>query len=294
MVARDLSFFTFTDKERAAQDSRLDPIIADLWKAGGIPWWRNQPELRAAHEEWLTRTMAGDTSAMADCLNMVLAMAIAASAPFVPVDVWPSVPPPAKLDPKARLAFQVIANTIREGAGVFTPGKLRRNKHYALLVAHLLFWPEEIGKGADIFDLCYPWPFVIKIDEEGSARLERQEDIRDEGWAAAQRIEATLFEDARQIDRLPYGTSPAAIDRRGMKAKRRLYAGEIANRLYETNDPEAIAKHSAFKAALAADGGAVVGKIGSGDRVLKLIRQYREANNLPRLPRGRPRKRPKS
>ncbi len=285
--------FTFKDEERAAQDSRLDPIIADLWKAGGIPWWRAQPEIQAAHEEWLTRTMAGDDGAMADYLNMVLAMAIAASAPFVPVDIWPNIPPPAKLDPDARVAFQVIANTIREGAGVFTAGKVRRNKHYALLVAHLLFWPEEIRQGGDIFDLCYPWPFVIRIDEEGSPRLERQEDIRDEGWGIAQRIEAALFDDARQVDRLPYGTSQTARSRRDMKAERRLFAGEIANRLYETNSAEEIAKLPAFTAALTADGGAVVGTIKSGDGVRKLIRLYREANNLPPLPRGRPPKTPK-
>lgn len=275
--------FTFSDKERATQDSRLDPIIAELWKAGGIPWWRNQPELRAAHEVWLTRTMAGDDGAMADYLNMVLAMAIAASTPFVPVDVWPDVPPPAKLDPKARLAFQVIANTIREGAGVFTPGKLRRNKHYALLVAHLLFWPEEIRQGADIFELCYPWPFIIRIDEEGSARLDRQEDIRDEGWDIAQRIETTLFEHARQADPLPYGTSSLAINRRKETANRRLAAGSIGYRLRQEGVKfDEIAKRPEFVAALKAPDDFTVRDPLKGNGVWRLVDAYGKVNNLPR------------
>ncbi len=286
--------FTFTSDERAAQDARLNPIIAELWKAGGITWWRNGPEFQAAHQRWLTMFSAADLRVIPDYLNMVLAMATTAAGPFVPVDLWPSVPPPVKLSPEGHLAFQVITNTIREGAGVFTPGKLRRNKHYYLLVGHLLCWPEEIREGSDIIDPCYPWPFVIKIDEEGSPRLERQEDIRGEQWDIAQRIEMTLFEDARQVDRLPYGTSQTAKSRRDMKAERRLFAGEIANRLYETNGAEEIAENPAFTAALTADDGSVVGRIGSGDGVRKLIRLYRETNNLPPLPRGRPPKTPKS
>ncbi len=286
--------FTFTSDERAAQDARLNPIIAELWKAGGITWWRNGPEFQAAHQRWLTMFRAADLRVIPDYLNMVLAMATTAAGPFVPVDLWPSVPPPVKLSPEGRLAFQVITNTIREGAGVFTPGKLRRNKHYYLLVGHVLCWPEEIREGSDIIDPCYPWPFVIKVDEEGSPRLERQEDIRGEQWDIAQRIEMTLFEDARQVDRLPYGTSQTAKTRRDIKVERRLLAGEIANRLYETMDPETIAKHPAFKTALTADDGSVVGRIDSGDGVLKLIRHYRGTHNLPPLPRGRPQKRSKS
>lgn len=295
MVARaPAPLFTFKDEERDAQDARLNPIIAELWKAGGITWWRNGPEFQALHQRWLTMFSADDLRVIPDYLNMVLAMATTTAGPFVPVDLWPSVPPPVKLSPEGRLAFQVITNTIREGAGVFTPGKLRRNKHYHLLIAHMLCWPEEIREGSDIIDPCYPWPFVIKIDEEGSPRLERQEDIRGEQWDIAQRIEMTLFEDARQVDRLPYGTSQTAKSRRDMKAERRLFAGEIANRLYETNSAEEIAENPAFTAALTADDGSVVGRIKSGDGVRKLIRLYRETNNLPPLPRGRPPKTPKS
>ena len=285
--------FTFTSDERAAQDARLNPIIAELWKAGGITWWRNGPEFQALHQRWLDMFRAADLRVIPDYLTMVLAMATTAAGPFVPVDLWPSVPPPVTLSPEERLAFQVITNTIREGAGVFTAGKVRRNKHYALLVAHMLCWPEEIREGSDIFDSCYPWPFVIKVDEEGTPRLERQEDIRGEQWDIAQRIETTLFEEARQADRLPHGASHTARGRRDMKAQRRLYAGEIANRLYDTMPPKTIAKHPAFKDALMADDGAAIGRIESDDGVRKLIRLYREAHNLPPLPRGRPSKKSK-
>ena len=291
MSAPYVPAFTFTDDERAAQDARLNPIIAELWKAGGITWWRNGPEFQAAHQRWLTMFSAADVRVIPDYLNTVLAMATTAAGPFVPVDLWPSVPRPAAVSLKGHLAFQVVTNTIREGAGVFTLGKLRRNKHYGLLVAHMLCWPEPIEDASQILEPGYPWPFIIKVDEEGTPRLERQEDIRGEQWDIAQRIETALFEDARQVDRLPHGASHTAKSRRDMKVERRLFAGEIANRLYDTIPPEAIAKHAAFKAALMTDDGPAIGRIASGDGVRKLIRLYREAHNLPPLPRGRPPKR---
>lgn len=294
--------FSFSVDERTAQDARLDPIIADLWAARGeftVTWWRDSEPFRSViHPLWLNMFAAarttGDTTVLGAYLNAVLALATTAAGPFVPVDLWPSMPPVYTLPRKGQFAFDVAANKMREGAHVFTPGKLRRNKHYFLLIAHLLLWPEEVHAGADLLPHCYPWPFIIKIDEEGTPRLERQEDIRGEGWDIAQRIEMTLFEDTRQVDRLPYGTSQTAKSRRDIKVERRLLAGEIANRLYDTMDPETIAKHPAFKVALTADDGSVVGRIDSGDGVLKLIRHYRGTHNLPPLPRGRPQKRLKS
>jgi len=279
--------FTFTSDERAAQDARLHPIIAELWKAGGITWWRNGPEFQALHQRWLTMFSAADLRVIPDYLNMVVAIATTAAGPFVPVDLWPSVPPPVKLSPEGRLAFQVITNTMREGAGVFTSGKVRRNKHYALLIAHMLCWPEEIHTGADLLPDCYPWPFVIKIDEEGTPRLERQDDIRGEGWGIAQRIETALFDEARQADPLPYGTHPATESRRGERSDRRLLAGEVAYRLRQEGvGLKVIRTHPEFVAALSAPDGSIVGKPDTADGVWKIMNAYRQAHNLAR-PRPR-------
>jgi len=284
--------FTFTSDERAAQDARLNPIIAELWKAGGITWWRNGPEFQAAHQRWLTMFSAADLRVIPDYLNMVLAMATTAAGPFVPVDLWPSVPPPVKLSPEGRLAFQVITNTIREGAGVFTPGKLRRNKHYFLLMAHVLLWPEEIRAGSDIIDLCYPWPFVIVLDEERTPRLQRQEDIRGEGWDIAQRIETTLFEDARQADDLPYGASPTAVERRERVTRARLDAGRIVDRLYdeEQGKPGIIERIKERGEFVAVWSNLDPQLADTADNIRAVRKEYRRALGLPPVNRGRPRK----
>jgi len=290
--------FTFSDKERAAQDARLDPIIADLWEAGGdfsVTSWRSDPEFHAlTHQRWLDMFQAarttGDTTVIPNYLDAVLAIARTAAGPFIPIDVWPSVPRPTNLDHRGQVVFQVVANKMREGAGVFTPGKLRRNKHYFLLMAHVLLWPEEIRAGSDIIDLCYPWPFVIVLDEERTPRLQRQEDIRGEGWDIAQRIETTLFEDARQADDLPYGASPTAVERRERVTRARLDAGRVVDRLYdeEQGKPgiiERIRKHRDFEAVWSNPD---LQLVGVDDNIRAVRNEYRRAQGLPPVNRGRP------
>jgi len=288
--------FIFSGEERAAQDARLDPIIARLWEADGegtVRWWRGAPEFQAmTHQRWLPLFRAGITEVVPDYLNAVLAMAIAAAGPFVPVDLWPSVPRPINLDHRGQVAFQVAAIRMRDGVGVFTPGKLCRNKHYALLVAHAILWPDEIHAGADLLPDCYPWPFVIKLDEEGSPRLERQEDIRGEGWDLAQRIETALFAVARQADDLPYGASAASVERRERGTRARLDAGRIVDRLYdeEQGKPgiiERIKKHRDFKAVWSNPD---LQLVGVDDNIRAVRNEYRRAQGLPPVNRGRPRK----
>lgn len=288
--------FTFTPEERAAQDRRLNPIIADLWKAGGITCWRNGPEFQAAHQRWLTMFRAGNTDVIPDYLNTLLAMAIAAAGPFVPVDLWPSVPRPVELAPEGRVAFQVVTNRLREGVGVFTPGKLHRNKHYYLLVAHMLCWPEPIEDGHDIIDWAYPWPFVIVLDEERTPRLQRQEDIRGEGWDIAQRIETALFEEARQTDPLPYGASAAAVERHDRRHDRairaRVNVGRVVDRLYdeEQGKPgifERIRKRDEFVAVWSNPD---LQLANTDDNIRAVRNDYRRAQGLPPVNRGRPRK----
>jgi len=284
--------FTFTSDERAAQDARLHPIIAEIWKAGGVTWWRNGPEFQALHQRWLTMFSADDVRVIPDYLNMVLALATTAAGPFVPVDLWPSVPRPAAVSLKGHLAFQVVTNTIREGAGVFTLGKLRRNKHYGLLVAHMLCWPEPIEDASQILEPGYPWPFIIKVDEEGTPRLERQEDIRGEQWDIAQRIETTLFEDARQADDLPYGASPTAVERRERVTRARLDAGRIVDRLYdeEQGKPGIIERIKERGEFVAVWSNLDPQLADTADNIRAVRKEYRRALGLPPVNRGRPRK----
>ncbi len=206
--------FTFTPEERSYQDRRLQSVIANAWREeGGVVWWRSQPEVKEFHQQRARFYKVEGTLAWADYIEIVLAMTWAASGYFVPVDFWPFVPPPAKLDRTGHLGFEIVLNTQREAAGVFSPDNLRANKHYALLLSHLIWCPDPIHDAANLIAPPYPWPVVlVKRDAAETVRLERQEDIGDSQWAIAERIERRLFRDAKQTH--AYGVSASAAARR--------------------------------------------------------------------------------
>lgn len=206
--------FSFTPEERRYQDRRLQSVIANAWREeGGVVWWRSQPEVKEFHQQRARFYKVEGTHAWADYIEVVLAMTWAATGYFVPIDFWPFVPPPATLDRTGRLGFEVVLNTQREAAGVFSPDSLRANKHYALLLAHLIWCPDPIHDAANLIAPPYPWPVVlVKRDAAETFRLERQEDIDDSQWEVAERCERQLFREAKQTR--AYGVSAAAAGRR--------------------------------------------------------------------------------
>ncbi len=236
MVARDLSFFTFMPEQRREQDGRLRSVIAAAWeKEGGVAWWRDLPEVKQQHRQWSSSYRAEGTQAWAEYVEIVLAMTWAATGYFVPIDFWPFIPPPVPLDRKGHIGFEVILNTQREVAGVFSPENLRANKHYFLLLAHLIWCPDPINDASHLIAPPYPWPFLLKQDEVKTFRLERQEDIGDTQWKIAEQIERKLFRDAKQAR--AYGVSAASRERQREKQDRMApverAAGRAITRAYD-------------------------------------------------------------
>jgi len=209
----DLSFFPFTHAQRREQDRRLQPVIAAAWEQeGGPAWWRRVPEVKETHQRLAQSYRVEGTQAWADYVELVLGMTWAATGYFAPVDFWPFVPPPVPLDQGGHTSFRDILNGQRLVASVFSLDNLRANKHYGLLLAHLIWCPDHIDDAAQLMAPLYPWPLVLKQDEVGILRLERQEDIGDSQWAIAERIERRLFRDAKQTH--AYGVSASAAARR--------------------------------------------------------------------------------
>jgi len=203
--------FTFTSDERAYQDRRLRSVISSAWeKEEGIAFWRNTPEIKCVHRQWARSYRVPGTEAWSRYREMVLAMAWSAADYFVPVDFWPHKPPYGALNQKQQETFRDMLNTQRKVAGVFSPENLRANKHYALLFAHLIWCPDPIQDAAHPIAPPYPWPFVVRI--EGRHKyIERQEDIADNQWEIAERIERKLFRDTKQAR--AYGVSAASLQR---------------------------------------------------------------------------------
>jgi hypothetical protein len=293
-----------TANDRRMQAARLDVLIARLHASGVLARYRSlasvqdiHARMRGLHEQFIAALAAGDVDHVLRgptyfdaYVGLVLAMARAGDPqPFIPVDLWPSVPPPYPYSAEARMALQAILNLLREPIGLFTPGKLLLNAHYRLLAAHLLVSPEEIRQ-ADALPTPYPWPFVIVLDAEGTPSLDRQPDLADEQRRAADRLESALRGSLKQAPPLPRGTRPAAVEKRTKKDQARFELGRVANELYKTTTPEAILAHPRFIAALEearrATGATL--HVGSADAVLRLITPYRQAVGLRLLPRGRP------
>ncbi len=232
MVARDLSFFTFTDKERREQDGRLQPIIAAAWeKDGGVAWWRDLPEVKQQHRQWSSSYRVEGTQAWAEYVEIVLGMTWAATGYFVPIDFWPFIPPPIPLNQTGHRGFRDVLNGQRLVAGVFSLDNLRGNKHYALLLAHLIWCPDPIDDAAHLIAPPYPWPFLLKHDEVKTFRLERQEDIGHAQWQIAERIERRLFKNAQQAR--VYGTSTASQERQAKIVVARQEAARIVCQHYD-------------------------------------------------------------
>jgi hypothetical protein len=294
--------YLLTGHDVRVQDARLDVLIKQLHDSGVLARYRAltpfqdiHARLRGLHEQLIAAVAAGNVehvvrggTSFDAYMTLVLAMARASDdRPFVPVDLWPHVPPPCPYTAEARMALQAILNLVRESIGLFTPGKLLLNCHYRLLAAHLLVSHVEVQQARDL-PPPYPWPFVIRLDAEDTPYLDRQPDLADEQRAAADRLETALRGSLKQAAPLPRGTRPAAVDRRAQKHQAQLEIGRVANELYKTKTPEAIVTHPTFTAALD-DYRRTTGTplcIRSGKTVLRYINLYRQAEGLPPLRRG--------
>jgi hypothetical protein len=73
--------------------------------------------------------------------------------------------PPSGADD--RRLYYVLVTRILDGAGLYNPQYPDENRHYRLLVAHLLIWPEEI---LDASQLVPPFPYSWFIQEEQRRR----------------------------------------------------------------------------------------------------------------------------
>jgi len=227
-----MALFTFTPEERRYQDARLQTVIADAWAAeSGVAWWRAQPEIADAHRQLAPRYRVEGTDAWIAYLETVLAMAWEATGYFVPVDFWPFIPPPAALDATGRTGFKVVHDTQRAQAKVFDPATVRANRHYGLLIGHLIVCPDPIHTAAEIPEPAYPWPFVIVLPTGATPRVERQEDISHGQWKIAERIERRLFKNAQQAR--VYGASTASQERQAKIAVARQEAARIVCQHYD-------------------------------------------------------------
>ncbi len=291
-----MALFTFTPEERRFQDARLQPVIADAWAAeGGVAWWRAQTEIADVHRQLAPRYRVEGTDAWIAYLGTVLAMAWEATGYFVPVDFWPFIPPPAAIDATGHTGFKVVHDTQRAQAKVFDPATVRANRHYGLLIGHLIVCPDPIHTAAEIPEPAYPWPFVIVLSAGATPRVERQEDIGHGQWKIAERIERRLFKNAQQAR--VYGASPAAVERQAKVARARQDAARVVCRLYDEGRQSGkasgaiignIIRHDDFIAACSVPGA----EVGVTERTVRALhKEGRLARGEP-LPRsGRPTKR---
>lgn len=293
-----LPFDGFTEEERTYQDLRLNEIIAQLWSGAdkgnehSIKEWRDDPGVTYLRRSLFALPRDAAVSAYFGLVRAIVAANSERSIPFVPVDLpaalWPHDTQPVALFDASLTAFHIAGNILRDEAGVFTPGKLRVNKHYTLLIAHMLCWHKEIRDAKQIIR-AYPWPFVVRIDEEGTPRVDRQPDIRGDQWDLASRIERTLFDSIQQTGALAYGTHPTTMAKGKERADQRLVAGGVAYRLRQDGvKGNAICKTKTFVDALTMSDGSVIGAPTKASGVWRYIDDYRKANNLPPPKPGEP------
>jgi hypothetical protein len=178
------------------------------------------------------------------------------------------------------MGLQAIVNLARERVGLFTERKLLLNRHYALLLGHLLAHPQEIRHACAI-PPPYPWPFVIRLDSERTPSLDVQPDIRRPLPDLARSLAGALHSSLRQAGPAPYGAlakAPGAQDtsvprkRKGLSPERRRVA-QVADRLmklYPDLTLSAIRQHPLFEPAQI-EGGTF---IGTDSALHKLMKQY--------------------
>ncbi len=285
---------------RADQDKRLDIHIKTVWRTKAFIALRENDIWRPIHQH-LYQRVRGEAlaiqrrsegggpihvpSMMGDYEQLVITLACANEKPFIPVDVWPSKPKPVEMPSEGHEVFQAAINVLRKEIGLFTPGKLRLNKHYNLLLAHLLLSPDEIHHAHDI-SVCYPWPFILRLDDEGSAHLERQRDITTSLQLAANKVERALFENEKQALRLARRASRKTVQKRNQHQDEQLSLGKIGYDLHtgpERINYEGILIHPRFTSARER----MVTKITTTGALSAAIHAYCIANNRELPKRGR-------
>ncbi len=248
---------SLTAQDRFEQDQRLNMVIPPLWQDETLLDVRRGLQWAHAH---IHRVTAVDVGRGYDWyVNGVLGLAMPGDAPFIPVDMWPWEPPRYTYTREAYSASQIVINLLRKGVGLFTPSDLTLNKHYALLIAHILLCPDDIVTAETIPD-PYPWPFVIRRKAQGTPYVEVQVDAESGLRRAAARVEGALHKSLQQAEPLPYGAlsrsplrqQPASPKPKTMKLKRRQLAELVARLLEEDHSRtyKDIFDNDEFKAAL--------------------------------------------
>jgi hypothetical protein len=298
-----------TDSEKAYQDARLQPHLDRGWSSGLFDRWRAQEavvlvhdRLKALMQQVACAQTAAEQWAAADRYvreyeQLVLAIASAGDRRrLLPVDLWPYKPPRYEHTDETSLTFPLFFNVLRDKLGLFTEDFLLVNRHYTIMLAHVVVHPARITQASDL-PVPYPWPFVIRVDQEETPALDRQHDLTTKQDKLADRIDRALRASPKQGGRATYG---AQSERWSQRGRARYNAGAKAYRLTERYVMAAIPGSPEFKEnkeELEAAGVEVPTEEGtySSDSVRKwvsqLIEDFRETHpGLPPPRRGRPRR----
>lgn len=284
--------FALTTENRLEQDKHLQPLMDLFWCS---EWFLSlRRELNEQHASFRRAIEANVEQGILLYIEHITDMVMPADEMIVPVDVWPWIPPRYTDERKDYYegfrevldGVRMVLRGIRDDIGLFTPGRWRLNRHYDLLLAHLLLWPDNLKRASQIPD-PYPWPFILRLDKENAAHLERQRDITTSLQLAADRVERALFEGEKQAPPLARRASRKTLQKRDQRKDDRLRLGDIGYHLNSGRFPikyEAILEHSKFIEAQKA----MKTKITSTGALSTAIHAYCKANNLPLPEQGRP------
>jgi hypothetical protein len=189
---------------RVRQEDYLKPLIQALWERSDLPAIRAAPLFQFAHA--MLRDLI--TRGQPELLAVWYGQRILEVSGFDAVGLSQGTDPAAyriaapAMTAGDRQLYHALVSCILDGAGLYDRQYPEDNRHYRLLVAHLLLWPKEIHDASQIVP-PFPWPWFVQ--EERGRRLS----IRPE-QAITAREQEELVNRLNGILRNPSGKRPRA------------------------------------------------------------------------------------
>jgi hypothetical protein len=222
-----------TDDEWAQLDAHLNEVIPRFWQADALRW------LRATYfSALLERTRRLGVQQYG---HTIARLAGYPGYDDIETGRFVPVPPP---EPELADFYTSAVNLVLESAGLYNAQRLEENRHYRVLVAHLLLWPDPIERAEDLPPVFYPLPLQFQ-------QVLHNDQLYDDArvWVTAE--PAARTQDLLRLvsklqaafdppaEPLPYGsthrkeTRKERARRSGMSAQRRKLAEVVAELLEE-------------------------------------------------------------
>lgn len=200
-----------TEDDRRDQEARLGRAIKHLWEKSKLRFVYESPPIQQAHKELLFLIDNAEPETVATWYGQqILGISGLDAMDFKgETDLGVNRLPAPALTTSERRTMDAIVSWILDTANakLFEVEYPRENRHYRILVAHLLSWPLEIHDPHQLFP-PFPWPWLVQ-EEPGARPFVRAQRAATQRQARiAIKLNDVLRNLGRPVERMPYATLP--------------------------------------------------------------------------------------